>query len=112
LKGQSGTVVFTPAIPPVAAVPAKLVANAGTGVTAISCTIVGNAVPATSLSITCLVGSTNIPAYTIPLTTGISYTFQFNYDVNAITFICQKPASGPITVSGTANSSPATNATF
>lgn len=110
--GLYGQVVYTPSIPPQTAVAAKVIATAGTGVNSVSCTVVGNTVPATAIIASCVVGTTNIPAYTIPLSIGVAYTFQFNFDVNAVTFIINKPSSGPITARVTANGSPETNATY
>jgi len=111
LFGQ--TVSYTPGAAPQSAVPTKVVATAGTGTTAVACTLTGDTFPAAKVTIACTVGPVTIAPYTIAFTAGTAYTFQHNFDTNAVTFSLSVPSSGgPIAFQATANGSAPTNGTF
>lgn len=102
LSAQStGSVQTTPAVAPSPAVLGKVVATT----TAVSCSVTGNAVPATAVSIACTVNGVALPSFTMPMAANHAYTFQQNFDVDAVTFIIQSDANKQITVSATANGS-------
>lgn len=90
-------VVWTAPVDPQPGVPGKLViTDATAGNPTVSCTITGNAVPATALTFACAVGSITQPTYTIQFSPGISYTLQFNFNINTVTGIFTCPPSGGI----------------
>ncbi|MGA2443686.1 MAG: hypothetical protein ABSH08_22250 [Tepidisphaeraceae bacterium] len=95
-----GTVTFTPPQP------GKLVVTAGSE----TCTLTGNNVPATALSIACTIGSTTIPAYTMPLIAGASFTFQFNLNGDALTVILTADSTGKISYDAAATPNGGTTA--
>lgn len=107
-----GTVTFTPGQPPTLATPAKLVATAGSGTSAVTCTLTGNAVPATSVTVACTVGTVTITPYTIAFTSGTAYTFQHNFNSNAVTVQLSELTGTTIQVQATANGSTPTSGSF
>lgn len=101
LLAQTGTVVFTPDVPavtPVAgspAIPGHFTATANS----ITCTITGNAVPATAALITCTLGLTSpatVATYTIPLPSATaSYTLSQGLNGDQVTMVLWGPGANP-----------------
>ena len=89
----TGTVNVTPGNPAVAAVPTKVVSTAGV----ISCTLTGNAFPATGLIIACTINSSNF-SYTLTLPYSTTYTFQHNYALDALTESVKSSSTGLISI--------------
>lgn len=107
-------IVYTPPVAPQAATPAKLVVSGGTSPNSVSCTVTGNAVPATSLTFACTVLGVSITPYTIPFTTGSAYTLQHNIPNVAVTIIANgvNLPGTPINVSATVNGGTAVGGPF
>jgi hypothetical protein len=106
--GPPGTVTATQAVPATPAVVGRLVATTAT----VSCTMTGNASPATTVSIACAVGGMIMPTINMPMPAGHAYTFQHNWDQDAVTVLIQSDAAKVITVRATANGSPEVLAKF
>ena len=87
-------ITYTPGSAPQAAVPTKVVATAGSGASAVSCTLTGDTFPATKVTIACTVGGVTISPYTVPFAAGTAYTFQHNYNGNVLTLILSEPTGG------------------
>jgi hypothetical protein len=72
LEGATGTVVVTPPAP------GKFVATAGN----VTCTVSGNAIPATAVQINCVAdGTVTLQNSTIPLPAGAGYTMSHSWGV-------------------------------
>lgn len=85
---------FTPPVPATAAVPGKLsLVDSAAGAGAITCTITGNAVPATAVSIACTAGAQTIPAYSVPFVPSMAFTFALNLGSNSVGAILTMPAT-------------------
>lgn len=104
-------VTYSPSIAPVAGTPAKLTATVGTAPNVVTCTVTGNAIPATALTFTCSLGSIAIVPYTVPFNLGSAYTLQHNYMGNALTIIATA-ITLPINVTATVNAGPAIGGVF
>jgi hypothetical protein len=88
---QTGTVVFTPPTPGVV----HMVAGS------LTCDLTGNAVPATVIHVACSIGGTPI-VFDIPIVVGNSFTADYHFNGDAVTFTFQRAAGGPITWSAAA----------
>ena len=95
-----GTVTYTPPAP------AKLVAVTPETTPVITVTVTGNALPATGITFNWKVNGVSIPAFTMPLAAGQSYTSQQNFGTDAVTVLATADSTGKITVNATANGSP------
>src|SRR5690348_930673 len=105
-------VTWTPPVKPVAAAPGKLAITTAT----VNCTLTGNAVPATALTISCSVAGVAITPYTVPFNatggTLNAYTFQHNWGSDAVTVIMKQNATAGVDFQATANTATATTGTF
>lgn len=110
LAAQSpGTVQATPAMPATAAVPGKVIATAGPVV----CTITGNAVPATTVTTSCTVGTKTLAPYVYDLQPNASITIDHHLGhlapdgvtvlFDAVTIIIKTDSKGIATVDTAAN---------
>lgn len=94
LAHAQATVNFQPPVPPSAPILGQVTATASAQ---LQCVVVGNAVPATAITVSCPhLGPTAIPAYTIPLIANAAYTFDQHFNGDAISFIIQSSAAGLI----------------
>lgn len=106
LSQAVGTVTYTPPTPD------KVfgVANPTTGATTVSVSIAANAIPATAVIISPVLGPVTIPTYTVPIPVGTSSVFQsFGYNGDSLTFSLSNP-SGTINFTVTATPNGATTA--
>jgi hypothetical protein len=107
---------WTPPVPPTAGTPGKLVTVAGTGSTAINCTLTGNAVPATAINFACNLAGVTIPAFTLPMPSAgqlFAFTYQFNSGTNAVTTIVTlTPGTAGVAFQATVNGGAAVTGTF
>jgi hypothetical protein len=83
---QSG-ITFIPAAP------ARVVATVG----AIVCTAKGNAVPATAVTVTCLLGTLSNGPHTFPIPPGSALTFTQTFNGDTAGFIFTLSTAGQIT---------------
>jgi hypothetical protein len=90
----AGTVEF---FPPVLG---HIVVGAGS----INVTVQANAIPATALAINTALGAVTVPQYIMPFPPNSAYTFQHNYNGDAVTVSLSSNATGVIT--GTAAATP------
>lgn len=104
-------VTYSAPTPAQAAKPAVLIATGGTSPNVVTCSVTGNAVPATALTVSCSIGSVVISPYTIPFVVGTAYTFQHNFNGHALTVLCNGTAS-PIVVTATVDASAAVGGNF
>jgi hypothetical protein len=110
LFAQTGSVTFTEPVPPRPAIPGKLVASTASGV---QCTLTGDAVPATAITIACQVGSVVIQPYVVAFQPGMAYVFQHGLNADALTVMLSMPAAGgPIAVQATVNGQTPVSGTF
>ena len=84
--GSTGSVVFVPPAP------GHFVATAGS----VTCTVTGNAVPATAILVGCQLGAVAVPTYTIPLPANSAYTFDHRLNGDAISVILSVSSTGQI----------------
>lgn len=94
---STGLITSTAPVTPVKGAPGSFTAIAGS----ISCTVTGNASPATGATISCSLGTTAIPDYTVPLAASTAFTFTYNFNGDALTVILDA-LSGSITWQATA----------
>jgi hypothetical protein len=80
----AGTITFTPPAP------GHIVVTAGSA----SVTVQANAAPATQVAIDTALGAVSVPQYAMPLPANSAYTFQHNYNGDAVTVTLQSNAQG------------------
>lgn len=92
----TGSVSAIPPTPPNAGTPGSVIATASPN---LSCTVTGNAIPATAVIIACpqLGPTAKVAAYTMPMPAGTSYTFNQTYNGDAVTIMVISSATGAIT---------------
>lgn len=110
-------VTWTPPVKPTTAIPGRLVTLAGSGTTAINCTLAGNAVPATGITMACTLGTITIPSYSVPAPASsvpVTWTFQMGTSTATATvaITLSLDATAGIDFSATVNGGPPVTGTF
>ena len=109
-----GQVVFTPDKPASEAQPGSMtMTDATQGAPAVSCTVLANAVPATSIAITCSVsGVVTEVAHTVAVPNGATYTVSWTAGANSVIAMFTGSASGLAVSAATHATAPAAQGTW